>query len=161
MYPGGLINAYKYPSTLRGAPRPHTALTGNYYSLQFLIPAPVAARSAAACLLQLRVRILPGVWMSASFECCLLSVYLCVRLITLPEDSRCAMCYLGISTIEWPSSEFGCCVTETKNIKVNHWPLVGWPFSEHNSHLWCSRNFSLLLKNWTLLPYLKKPATGP
>jgi hypothetical protein len=42
----------------------------------------------ASCLLELRVRILPGAWMSVSCECGVLSGRgLCVGLITRPEES--------------------------------------------------------------------------
>ena len=51
-------------------------------------PRGLSRRSAAARLLVLRVRIPPGAWMSACCECCVLSGrYLCVRLITRPEES--------------------------------------------------------------------------
>jgi hypothetical protein len=44
--------------------------------------------SVAARLLGLRVRMLPGTWMSVSCECCTLSGEdLYVRLITRPEES--------------------------------------------------------------------------
>jgi hypothetical protein len=40
-------------------------------------------------LLELRLRIPPGAWMSVSFECCVLSGRgLCVGLITHPEESH-------------------------------------------------------------------------
>jgi hypothetical protein len=49
--------------------------------------------SANAWLLELRVRIPPGVWLSVSCECCLLSGRgLCVGLITCPEESYRTWC---------------------------------------------------------------------
>ena len=51
-------------------------------------PVPVAARSSAARLLRLWVRIPPGAWMFVCCECCLLSGRrLCDGLITRPEES--------------------------------------------------------------------------
>ena len=50
-------------------------------------------RSAAACLLRLRVRIPPGGWMCVSCECCVLSSRgLCDELITRPEESYRTWC---------------------------------------------------------------------
>jgi hypothetical protein len=44
--------------------------------------------SAAAPLLDLRVRIPPGTWMSESYKCCVLSGWgLCDGVITRPEES--------------------------------------------------------------------------
>ena len=49
-------------------------------------PIPVAMRSAAACLLELRVRIPPETLISVSRECCVLSGRcLCVGPISRPE----------------------------------------------------------------------------
>ena len=48
---------------------------------------PVAARTAAAFLLGLRVRILPGAWMYVPCVCCVLSGrVLCDELITHQEE---------------------------------------------------------------------------
>ena len=59
-----------------------------YVSIIFMIPVPVAARSKAARLLRLWVRIPPGAWMSVSCECCVLSdTGLYDALITRPEES--------------------------------------------------------------------------
>jgi len=53
-----------------------------------VVPAPMAARSAAARLLRLWVRIPTGEWMSVRWECCMLSGRgLCDKLITRPEES--------------------------------------------------------------------------
>jgi hypothetical protein len=53
----------------------------------FYEPVLVAARSAAARLLRLWVRIPPGTWMSVCRECCVLSGSgLYVGLITRPEE---------------------------------------------------------------------------
>jgi hypothetical protein len=53
--------------------------------------------SEAACLLGLRVRISPGVWMSVFSECCVLSGRgLCFRLITRPEESYRVWCVLSV-----------------------------------------------------------------
>ena len=52
------------------------------------MPVPVAARSSAARLLRLWVRIPPGTWTSVLCDCCVLSGRgLCDELITRPEDS--------------------------------------------------------------------------
>jgi hypothetical protein len=61
------------------------------------LPIPVAARSkawvAAARLLGLRARIPPGVWMSVSCECCVLSGRgVCIGMITPPEESYRVLC---------------------------------------------------------------------
>ena len=54
----------------------------------FQWPRGIRRRSAAACLLELWVRILPGAWMFVCCECCvLLGRDLCDGLITRPEDS--------------------------------------------------------------------------
>jgi hypothetical protein len=51
-------------------------------------PRGLRRRSTAARLLELRVRIPPGAWVSLSFECCVLSgMGLCDELITRPEES--------------------------------------------------------------------------
>ena len=53
-----------------------------------LWPRSLRRGSAFARLLGLRVRIPPGLWMSVSCECCVLSRSdLCVELITRPEES--------------------------------------------------------------------------
>jgi hypothetical protein len=58
-----------------------------------ITPVPVAAKSKAACLLRLWVRIPQGVWMSVCCECCVLSGRgLCDKLITRPEESRRLWC---------------------------------------------------------------------
>ena len=50
------------------------------------LPLDLRRESAAARLLEMRVRIPPGAWMSVSYECCVLSRRaLCVGLITRPE----------------------------------------------------------------------------
>jgi hypothetical protein len=47
----------------------------------------------AACLLRMKVQILPGAWMSVSCECCVFSdTSLCERLITCPQESYCVWC---------------------------------------------------------------------
>jgi hypothetical protein len=57
-------------------------------------------RSAAAHLLRLWVRIPPGVWMSFSCECCVLSGRgLCDGLITRPEESYRVWCVI-VSDLE-------------------------------------------------------------
>jgi len=56
-------------------------------------PRVVRHGSAAARLLGLWVRILPGVWMFVCCECCVLSgIGLCVGLITHPEESYRVWC---------------------------------------------------------------------
>jgi len=55
---------------------------------QYQWPHSLGYGSAATQLLGLRVRIPPGVWISVSYECCVLSgTGLCMRLITHPEKS--------------------------------------------------------------------------
>ena len=72
-------------------------------------PVPVAARSAAARLLGLWVRIPPGAWMLLCFECCVLSGRgLCDKLITRPEQSHrlwCVVCDLETFWMKrpWPT----------------------------------------------------------
>jgi hypothetical protein len=57
------------------------------YSLNYLEPVPVAARSAAARLLGFWVRIPKEAWMSVYSECCMLSGRgLCDELITRECD---------------------------------------------------------------------------
>jgi len=59
------------------------------------MPVPVAARSAAASLLKLWVRITAGAWMFVSCECCVLSGRgLCDELITSPEESYRLWCVI-------------------------------------------------------------------
>ena len=51
------------------------------------LPLDLKRESSAARLLEMRIRIPPGAWMSVSYECCVLSGRgLCVGLITRPED---------------------------------------------------------------------------
>jgi len=71
-------------------------------------------RSAAARLLRLWVRIRPGEWMPAPFECCVLSGRgLCDELITRPEKSYwlwCVVkCDLETSWMKRPWPTAGCC----------------------------------------------------
>jgi hypothetical protein len=66
-------------------------------STSIRMPIPMAACSkewvCGRSLLGLRVRIPPGAWMSACFECCVLSRRdLCVGLITRPEESYRVWC---------------------------------------------------------------------
>jgi len=74
-------------------------------------PVPVATRSAAACLLRLRVRIPPGTCTSVCSNRCVLSGRgLCDELITRPEESYrlwcVAVCDLETSWIRrpWPTA---------------------------------------------------------
>jgi hypothetical protein len=46
----------------------------SYFRQNIFVPVPVVARSTAAWLLGLRVRILRGVWTFVSFERCVLSL---------------------------------------------------------------------------------------
>ena len=78
-------------------------------------PRGLRCGSAADRLLVLRVRLPPGTWMSLFYECCMLSGrYLCVRLITRPEESYRAWCVCvcdreaSIMRRPWPT---GCCCT--------------------------------------------------
>jgi hypothetical protein len=58
-------------------------------------PIPLTARSKAARLLKLWVRIPPGTWMSLCCECCVLSSRgLCDELITRAEESYWMWCVL-------------------------------------------------------------------
>ena len=58
------------------------------HSCQSQWPSGLRHVSAAVGLLGLRVRILPGAWMSLSCECCVLSSRgLCVGVITPPEET--------------------------------------------------------------------------
>jgi hypothetical protein len=60
---------------------------------------------AAVRLLRLLVRILPGAWMSVSFEFCVLSGRgLCFELITRLDES-----YREASIMRWPWPTRGCC----------------------------------------------------
>jgi len=55
--------------------------------------------SAVASVLEFRVRILRGAWMSVSFDCSVLSGRgLCVELITRPEESRRLWCVCDFET---------------------------------------------------------------
>jgi len=83
-------------------------------------PVPLAARSSAACLLRLWVRIPPGAWMSVCCECCVLSGRgLCDELITRPEESyqlwSVVECDLATSCMRRPWPTRGCCA------KKWHW----------------------------------------
>jgi hypothetical protein len=65
-------------------------------------------RSAAARLLELRVRIPPGAWMSISYECRVLSGRgLCVGLITRPEDSYRMWMWLILIVKPWQWGSLG------------------------------------------------------
>ena len=77
--------------------------------------------SAGDRLLELRVRIPPGVWMSVSCECRVLSGRgLCDGPIPLPEESyrlwRVNACDSGTSRIWLLWHTLGCCFRETNNI---------------------------------------------
>jgi len=79
------------------------------------MPIPGAARSAAARLLGLRVRIPPVAWMSVCCECCVLSGSgLCVGLIARSEESYrlwcVVVCDLETRTVRrpWPKAMKGC-----------------------------------------------------
>jgi hypothetical protein len=62
--------------------------TLKYYRGRSPLPRGLRRGSAAARLLGLRVRILPGAWMSVSCECCVWSGRgVCIGLITRPEES--------------------------------------------------------------------------
>jgi hypothetical protein len=76
-------------------------------------PRGLRHRSAAARLLKLWVRILPGAWMFVCCECCVLSGRgLCDELITLPEESHRVWCVVvcDLETLwmrrPWPTG--GC-----------------------------------------------------
>jgi hypothetical protein len=63
-------------------------VTANLKESRSRWPRDLSRVSAATRLLGLRVRILPGAWMSLFCECCVLSDRgLCVGLVTLPEES--------------------------------------------------------------------------
>ena len=63
---------------------------------RFQWPRALRRRSAAARLLRLWVRIPPGVWMSVSCDCCVLSGRgLCDRLITRPQESYRLWCLVN------------------------------------------------------------------
>jgi hypothetical protein len=69
---------------------------------------------AAARLMGLRVRIPPGLWKSASYECCVLSGRgLCVELITRPGESYRVWCVVvcdrkaSIMRRSWPTGGGG------------------------------------------------------
>jgi len=82
------------------------------------LPLDLKRESSAARLLEMRIRIPPGAWMSVSYECCVLSGRgLCVGLITRPESrTECGVseCYLEASVISklWPTS--GYCAMKKK-----------------------------------------------
>ena len=86
----------------------------NYYKpINNILPAPVAARSAAGRLLRLWVRIPPGAWMSLCCECCVLSGRgLCDELFTSPEESYRLWCVIVCDLVTtrmrrtWPTG--GC-----------------------------------------------------
>jgi len=67
----------------------------------------VAARSAVAHLLGLRVRMPPGAWMSVCCEYCLLSGrFLCVGLITRTEESyRVYVCVIECNQVQLQPSK--------------------------------------------------------
>ena len=78
--------------------------------------------SAAARLLGMRVRILPGAWMFVCCECCELSGRgLCDGLITRPEESNrlwcVVVCDLDTSWIRGPWPTGGTVAPKTKNTK--------------------------------------------
>jgi hypothetical protein len=82
------------------------------------LPLDLKRESSAARLLEMRIRIPTGAWMSVSYECCVLSGRgLCVGLITRPESrTECGVseCYLEASVISklWPTS--GYCAMKKK-----------------------------------------------
>jgi hypothetical protein len=91
------------------------------------LPLDLRRESAAARLLEMRVRIPPGAWMSVSYECCVLSGRgLCVGLITRPESrTECGVseCDHEASIIRkfWPTR--GCC-TMKKKIPASERPQI-------------------------------------
>jgi hypothetical protein len=83
-------------------------------------PRGVRRGSAAARLLELRVRMPPGAWMSASYKYCFLSSRsLCVRLITRSRESYRVGCdcdrEASIMRQPWPTS--GCSAMGGKNTR--------------------------------------------
>jgi len=82
------------------------------HNIKCFLPVPVAARSAAARLLRLWVRILPGASMFVCCECCVLSGRgLCDGLITRPEKSYRLWCVI-------------VCDLETPRMR-RLWPVLG------------------------------------
>jgi len=80
---------------------------GRIFSQQYLwLPVSVAARSKAARLLKLWVRIPPGAWMFVCCTCCESGRDLCDELITPPEESYrlwcVVVCDLEISWMRRP-----------------------------------------------------------
>ena len=84
-------------------------------------PLDLRRESAASRLLEMRIRISPGVWMSVSYECCVLSDRsLCIGLITRPESrTECGVseCDLEASIRKklWPTR--GCCAIKNNPSK--------------------------------------------
>jgi hypothetical protein len=86
-----------------------------------LVPVPVVARSKAARLLELWVRIPPEAWMSVCCECCvLLCRGLCVGLITRPEESYRMWCVV---------------VCDLENL-MNEGALAHWGLSRQKQNVW-------------------------
>ena len=91
----------------------------NYQVVRIWLPVSVVARSKAARLLRLWVRIPQGAWMSVCCECCVLSGRgLCDELITHPEESYrlwcVVVCDLESSRMRRPRPAFGRTPQEKK-----------------------------------------------
>ena len=86
-------------------------------------PSGLRRGSAADRLLELRVRIPPGVWMSVCCECCVLSGRgLCDVPIPCPEEAYrlwcVVVCDLETSRMRRPWPELGCCAREKKSCQA-------------------------------------------
>jgi len=91
-------------------------------------PRGLKRRSAAACLMRLWVRNLPGAWMSVCCECCVLSGRgLCDKLLTRPQGYYrlwcIVVCDLLTSWMRRPWSSGECCAKRKKKVvlfECNH-----------------------------------------
>ena len=103
------------------------------------ISSPVAARSAAARLLGLRVWSPPGAWMFVCCECCVLwGRGLCDELITLPEESYrlwcVTVCDLETLLMGRPLPTGGCRVLILRPFLSSCFGSL-CQFTPHNAHI--------------------------
>ena len=96
----------------------HKNNSGNSDTFRCRWPSGLRRRSAAARLRGSRVRIPLSAWMSVSCVCCV-SIGLCDRLITRPEESyllsvSVSVCDPAASTVMRSKPQFDCCGTEDK-----------------------------------------------